>query len=250
MPLPIIAIANRQRLDVFAGGPNGANRLLIYTGIAVVDSNASVWVIDNRLVNNFAEIVLGSSFITDPAQGDNFNSNPLTFIDGAVSVAPAVMSDQGDSDNLTWAVNSSELDLVDIDPNTKFLKVRVDCSIQGEFTALLRISYAVFISAKDSTPDLLSLVLDDSRVVFGSNHSWVTATVTLSGPAPIGDAAVKLTTDKPTLLALPATVIVPAGASQASLKVYLAVDPGTLVKANITASFGAGQQTVTLDLLP
>lgn len=251
MSLPIIEIANRQRLDVFADGPNGANRLLIYTGVAVIDTNAPIFVIDNKLVHDTAEIILGQNSITDTTKGDNFNGNPLTFINGIVSVAPAAITDQENSDNVTWATDSAELDLVVIDANTNFLNIRVNCAIQGEFTALMRISYTAFIAAKDSTPDLVSLVFDPRRIVFDSNRPWSTGTVMLSGPAPSGGAAVQLLTDRLDLLAIPATVTVAAGATAATFNAYLSVKPGGsgVVKAQVTASFGKGQQTAILDLL-
>ena len=37
MSREIVSIANRQRLDVAVGGPKAAIRLLIYTGIAVLE---------------------------------------------------------------------------------------------------------------------------------------------------------------------------------------------------------------------
>jgi len=248
MSLPIIEIANRQRLDVFADGPKGANRLLIYTGIAILDGS---FVINNMLVHDTAEIILGQNSIKDITQGDNFNGNPLAFINGTVSVALAAISDQGNSDNVTWATDSTELDLVPIDPNTNFLKIRVNCGIQGESTSLLRISYTAFISAKDSTPDLVSLVFDPRRIAFDSNKPWSTGTVTLSGPAPSDGVAVQLSTDRPDLLTIPATVIVAAGATDVTFKAVLLVKPGGIgvVKAQVTASAGKGHQSFTLDLL-
>ena len=236
MSLPIIEIANRQRLDVFADGPKGANRLLIYTGIAILDGS---FVINNMLVHDTAEIILGQNSIKDITQGDNFNGNPLTFINGTVSVALAAISDQGNSDNVTWATDSTELE------------IRVNCGIQGESTSLLRISYTAFISAKDSTPDLVSLVFDPRRIAFDSNTSWSTGTVTLSGPAPSYGVAVQLSTDRPDLLTIPATVIVAAGAIDVSFKAVLLVKTGGIgvVKAQVTASAGKGHQSFTLDLL-
>lgn len=251
MSLPIIEIANRQRLDVFADGPNGANRLLIYTGIAVIDPNAAIWVIDNKLVHETVEIILGQHSITDPTKGDNFNGNPLTFINGTVSVALAAVADLGDSDNVGWATDSTELSLVVIDANTNFLKIKVNCAIQGEFAALLRISYTAFIAAKDSTPDLVSLVFDPQRIVFDSNKPWSDGTVAISGPAPSGGVAVQLSTDRPDLLAIPSTVTVAAGATDAKFKAVLVVKPGgtPIVKAQVTASSGKGHKTAELDLL-
>lgn len=251
MPLPIFGIANRQRLDVFADGPKGANRLLIYTGIVIIDPNGIIWFMDNLLSHATVEIILGSNSITDPTKGDNFNGNPLTFINGTVSVALADITDQDDSDNLTWGTDSTKLELVNIDANTKFLRIRVNCTIQGEKTALMRISYAAFIAAKDSTPDLISLVFDPQRIVFDSNKPWSEGTVTLSGPAPSGGTAVQLSTDRPDLLTIPSTVTVAAGATDAAFKVVLLVKPGGtgIVKAQVTASSGKGHHTAMLDLL-
>lgn len=246
MSLEIIEIANRQRLDVFADGPGGANRLLIYTGVAVLGGH--MWAMDNRLVHDTAEIILGPNSIRSPNEGDNFNRNPLTFINGSVSVALAAVVDLGDSENVTWAVDSTELGLIAIDADTKFLRIKVNCAFQGEKTALLRISYTAFIAAKDSAPDLTGLELNAELIVFKSDTPFCTGTVTISTPAPSAGVAVQLSTDRPDLLVIPSTVTVAAGDTAANFTVVLVANPNGSIRAEVTASSGMGHQSVVLEL--
>jgi len=249
--LPISEIASRQRLEVFADGPGGANRLFIYTGIAVIDPKSMMWFLENKLGHETVDIILGQGSTTDPTKGDNFSGAPQIFINGTVSVGLAAVTDQGDSDNVGWATDWTKLDLVVVDSQTKLLRIRVNITVQGEQTALLRISYTAFIAAWDSMPDLVSLAFEDQRIVFDSNKPWSKGTVTLSGPAPSSGVPVQLSTDRPDLLMIPATVTVANGATQANFNALLSVKPGGtgVVKAQVAAEFGKGRYVAILDLL-
>jgi hypothetical protein len=151
--LPIKEIANRQRMDVFAGGHDGANRLLIYTGIAVIDPKAAIWVIDEAVAKDTAEIFLASAAITNPHHGDNFDGSPLTFVSGTATASLASVADRTDSGEVKWSVRGASVDLVvhSNQPLVKFVKVEVPVEWQGEFTAILRISYVAFVSVKHSS---------------------------------------------------------------------------------------------------
>lgn len=65
-----------------------------------------------------------------------------------------------------------------------------------------------------------------------------TVTVTLSAPAPAGGATVQLTSSDPTVR-VPATVVVPGGATSAAFEVATLPAP-TEVRATVVASFGGG----------
>ena len=142
--MKVIGIANRQRLDVDLHTSDG-QMLFIYTGIAVLDGS---FVIDNILVHDTVEIFLGENGVINPDEGDNFAGNPYFMENGVVSASLASISDLGDSDNVTWAVDEAKLDTHFVDPATQYLKIVVNIAIQGEETSLLRISYQANILAK------------------------------------------------------------------------------------------------------
>jgi len=155
MPLPLSGITDRQRIDLTVPGPDNANRLLIYTGSAVLNPSDTMWVINDAVAQDSVEIVLGSASISDPGQGDNFNDSPLKFLGGSATVSLAGVSDQGNSDKLEWFLNGAQLDLVVVSnsPVTKFAKILVPIEVQGQFTAILRISYVAFVTAAITPPD-------------------------------------------------------------------------------------------------
>jgi hypothetical protein len=150
MPLPIKEITDRQRMDVIASGHDGANRLMIYTGIAAIDSKAAIWVIDDAVAKDTVEIFLGSSAISNPKHGDNFDGSPTSFISGTATASLASVADREDSGKLKWAVQGAKVELVvqSNQPLVKFAKIVAPVEWQGEFTAILRISFVAFILAK------------------------------------------------------------------------------------------------------
>jgi hypothetical protein len=92
------------------------------------------------------------------------------------------------------------------------------------------------------TPVVSSLTLDRGSVTTGGR---VTATIALTGPAPAGGVAVDLSADRPTLVRIPARVVVPEGAKTASFTVQtLAITDPTAVQ--IMASRLARRETATL----
>jgi hypothetical protein len=93
-------------------------------------------------------------------------------------------------------------------------------------------------------PGLSALSFNPSSVVGGVNAQ---GTVQLAGPAPNGGAVVSLTSGTPSLVTVPPTVTVPAGATSAPFTATtLAVSSATNV--NVTATYGAGNQSATLTL--
>jgi hypothetical protein len=90
---------------------------------------------------------------------------------------------------------------------------------------------------------LLSLTSGTSTV----GGSVVTLTVHLNGVAPAGGATVSLSSDHPSLVSMPGSVKVPAGASSVTVNVNTSkVTAGTAVK--FTASYGSGTVTDTVSL--
>ncbi len=89
-----------------------------------------------------------------------------------------------------------------------------------------------------------TLVLRPSKVTGGNSSQ---GTLTLSGPAPAGGAAVQLTSGDTSKATVPESVTVPEGASSASFIINtLAVSADTSV--SISASYGGITKTATLNL--
>lgn len=74
-----------------------------------------------------------------------------------------------------------------------------------------------------------------------SGGSTTNATIQLSGPAPAGGVAVKLTSSSPTVVSLPDTVVIPAGSTSINIPLNAAS-----VSSDTTVSFTAKIGTVTL----
>jgi len=96
-------------------------------------------------------------------------------------------------------------------------------------------------------PSLTSLTLNPSSVV-GGPLGFSTGTVTLSGPAPSGGAVVSLSSSNPSVASVPASVMVPAGATSASFTVNTSV---VVVSTTVTisGSYNGTTQSASLTVL-
>jgi uncharacterized protein (TIGR03790 family) len=93
-------------------------------------------------------------------------------------------------------------------------------------------------------PPQFSLALSTRYVLNGDTP---TATVTLANPSPTGGTVINLSSSKPTLATVPASVTVPGGATTASFTVTTATSPPVTgdTAVRITAS-GVGQNALTV----
>jgi hypothetical protein len=91
-------------------------------------------------------------------------------------------------------------------------------------------------------PNLASLDLDPLVVVAGNP---VTGTILLDQPAPAGGATVTLSSSSPTIASVPATIVVPAGQTRATLTVTTTVPPNT-ADIVVAAVFRGVTRTATL----
>ncbi|HTF26536.1 MAG TPA: S8 family serine peptidase, partial [Candidatus Limnocylindria bacterium] len=96
------------------------------------------------------------------------------------------------------------------------------------------------------SPTLSSIALNPTSVTGGSPS---TGTVSLSGPAPSGGAAVSLSSDNTTAATVPASVTVTAGASSATFTVSTS-SVTTSTSVNISASYAGVTKTASLTVLP
>ena len=107
---------------------------------------------------------------------------------------------------------------------------------------------AVWIFEGSSLPSTLSsLALDPTSVVGGVQSS--TGTVTLSGPAPAGDAQVLLSSSNTAVASVPSSVTVPAGATSATFTVTTSTVAAS-TSVTISASYGGVSKTAALTVTP
>jgi len=243
MSRKIVSIANRQRLDVAVGGPKGANRLLIYAGIAVLDERFAM---ENSLVRDEVDIILGPHSIADPNIGDNFSGSQFSPINGVASVALATITDLEDSANITWAIEEATIEEVFIDPVTKFLKIHCMIAYQGEAAGLLRLSYHadVMAIAAEEEVQLQSFTLTANRINSGladKTKGVSRGTVTLDRPASPGGTAVKISAKSlvPNIVSFPPDITIGAGQSSATFDVTAARDTFSIEEVVIMASYGS-----------
>lgn len=242
MSRKVVSIANRQRLDVVVGGPKGANRLLIYTGIAILDER---FAIDNRLIRDEVDIILGPHSIADPNIGDNFSGSLFSPINAVASVALAAVSDLGDSDNVTWAIDDATIEEVFVDSVTKFLKIHCAIGFQGEAAVLLRLSYHadVLAVAAEEEVQLQSFTLEPNRINSSLTHiakGVSRGTVTLDRPAPAGGIVVKISAKSvvPNIVSFPPSITIGAGQSSAIFDVTATHNKFSIEEVVIMVSYG------------
>ena len=108
----------------------------------------------------------------------------------------------------------------------------------------LGVLFRVDAAASVQPPKLVGLKVEPSSVVGGRAS---TGTVTLSGPAPSSNAAVTLSSSNSSLVSVPATVTVPAGATSRSFPI--STKPVKRTKTlTIHASYNASSLTATLTI--
>jgi len=95
------------------------------------------------------------------------------------------------------------------------------------------------------TPPVLTDLSVRPATVQGSSSVQVTGTVTLSAPTPIGGVTISLSSSMSTMVTVPATVTIPAGATFATFTVN---HYGVTAKINVTISATQGNLTKTAPL--
>jgi hypothetical protein len=103
-----------------------------------------------------------------------------------------------------------------------------------------------FIVTPPPAPVLAAFALDRAYVLAGASFA---ATVTLSAPAPAGGAQVKLKSSNTGLVAVPASVLVPAGASATTFPLT-AGNPKRSRMATLSATYGGITRTAAITVAP
>ena len=104
------------------------------------------------------------------------------------------------------------------------------------------------IVAPENAVTLASFTINPSRVIGGNSP---TGTVVLSGPAPFGGATVAVSTKRRNMVTVPATVLIPEGATTATFPIVTEPVHGNKDRAaEIDATYNSITQTVTLTIAP
>ena len=176
--------------------------------------------------------------------GGNAGSG-VVVLGGPVSAAGAIVS-----------LKSERPDVVGVPPSVT-VPAKANAAIfpitthpVNEDATAVRISMAAGEMHRSNTlvlsPCMQPLILSSARVAGGSA---VTGTVTLSQQAVPGGLTVKLSSDHPALVILPAEVKVPAGTNQAAFQ-FATRTAQAETSVGITASIGGCSRTVNLVLTP
>lgn len=130
MTIRLDRLENPQELEVAVSGPDGADRLFIYTGIAVFKfkgESESHWKEDTI------------TFLV----GRNFGAGQ--FRRATASAALASIYNDNVSHDAGWSVNSVDADW---DDESKKVQVKADLAVRDTDGYIYRISYEVFVLAR------------------------------------------------------------------------------------------------------
>lgn len=176
-------VDNATHLDVFIDGPN-ANRLLIFTGIAIVNRESDN---DDDLVRRGVVRVR----LNFPL------SQVVTFVDSATNAGLAAIFNR-DDDDTTYAVDCVSTEAQNTDPNNpqqKELVLTAAIAIQGgeNDAGLSRMAYQANVLIMDTEPDLDSLLVREGgsgaqfahEALVSNGKTWEYL-FTLTAPAPGG----------------------------------------------------------------
>jgi hypothetical protein len=152
----------------------------------------------------------------------------------AAATVPASVTIPAGATSLTFAVT------------TLAVTASTPITISASYAGVAKTASLIVTPQPPSGPTLTSLTLNPTS---GNGGSPTTGSVTLSGSALTGGAIVSLSSDKPAVATVPASVTIPAGATSATFTVTtLAVTASTPV--NISASYAGVTHTAPLTVTP
>jgi hypothetical protein len=135
--------------------------------------------------------------------------------------------------------------------NNVLVRVLTNSAVTSTTTSIITASannsvHSVLTVTPGSPVTISSFTVSPSTITsgFGAN-----GTITLSGPAPSGDATINLTSSNPSAASVPATTTVPAGQTQSSFSIYTG-SVSTTQTVTFTATYSTSTQTATLTVNP
>ena len=204
--------------------------------------------VDVTLTATYAGVVKTTQLTVQPGGLVGLTVLPATVTGGAVAVGTLNLDSNAPPGGLVVTLSSSDPSAVVPATVTvpagastvTFLVTTIGVATSVTDTITARLNGAVQTETLTILPvRATSLVLNPTRIVSGGAS---TGNVTINAPAPAGGLAVTLTTDSPTLVTLPAAVVVPAGQTSTAFTIT-GVKAGN---AGITATLGGQSATATL----
>ncbi|MCX7799617.1 MAG: S8 family serine peptidase [Fimbriimonadales bacterium] len=183
----------------------------------------------------------------DPTDLRLVNDLDLRVFVNGVEWLPWVLNPASPAANATRGDNFRDnVERVDV-PSPGAATVEVRVTHKGSLAGGSQAFGLVVLGLTPAAPVRVSaLSLNPTQVVGGGSS---TGTVTLTGPAPSGGAVVSIASSNPPVASAPATVTVPAGATQASFTVATS-SVTTATDVRIEASYGGGTASADLRVLP
>jgi hypothetical protein len=131
--------------------------------------------------------------------------------------------------------------------STSVVAASTTVTISAAYGEATRSASLTVTPASPPPPTLSSLSLNPTSVVGGGQSS--TGTVTLSGPAPAGGAQVTLSSSNTTVARVPSSVMVAAGATNATFAVSTS-SVGSSTTVSISATYSGATKSASLTVVP
>jgi subtilisin family serine protease len=192
--------------------------------------------------------------IDDP---HNVVLSPVSMVGGTSASTHQVVLRTAAAANENCALSSSNTSLATVPPSVTIpagqtsgtFTISTSASASSQAVAITAVCYGIAKSANLTVtpPALSALTLQASTFASGTTYS--SNRVTLTGPAPSGGVAVTLTNPDAAALTVPASVTVPAGASEQTFTITAGY-PSTVATVTLTASHAGVSRTATVTVQP
>ena len=261
---PVSGAAFKATYSVASSPTNGRGTMTISSGAGA--GNAVIYMISaskfvvlplndpNPAIWDFA---LASASAPAPTSLASISLNPTSVTGGNSSTGSVILSGPAPSGGAQVTLSSSNTTVARVPSSvtvpagstsatfsvsTSTVAASTSVVISGTYGGATKTGLLTVTPTPVPSSTLSSLTLNPSSVIGGTQFS--TGTVTLSGPAPAGGAQVMLSSSNG-VASVPSSVVVPAGASNASFRVNTSA---VLVPTSATISASYNGTTRTADL--
>ncbi|MBI4589457.1 MAG: PQQ-like beta-propeller repeat protein, partial [Candidatus Rokubacteria bacterium] len=240
------------------GTANGGNAILYSRSRFTSDGSAVYFgtaILGQSSINPFSYLYAIDTTATPPAFLMTLTLDATTVVGAMPSTGTVTLSAPAPSGGVVVTLTSSNTAVASVPPSvtvaagqssetftvTTFnIGITTTSTISGYYNGGTA-SSVLTVTAGPTQAKLSSVSLSPTTVTGGST---ATGTVRLTGPAPAGGAIVRLSSSKPRVAAVPASVTVPAGATSATFTVT--TKRATATTALIRGSFGGVSRQATL----
>lgn len=173
--------------------------------------------------------VLVKVYLNGPAPAEGLNVDLTSSNPGVLPLPPTITAPAG----------ATDVSVV-VKPNWVSANTSVNVTAQTEFGTATRSMTVI--------PTQVAAVQSSSTKVTSGGSA--TVTVTLTGPAPSGGTIVSLSSSAPAQLSIPSSVLVPAGANQASVVAQAAAVVSSSTSVTVRGTGGGVTKTVAITVAP